>query len=88
MNNLRNVFTSVKVFELFEEQLTFMKKQNEEPSIKLDRSKSPINKSLYGSKTEESKYQVPYGQALWLKTILLLRIGSRQRNKVRQRLTA
>nr|WP_235617260.1 IS66 family transposase zinc-finger binding domain-containing protein [Lysinibacillus mangiferihumi] len=67
-----NVSTNDKVIELFEEQLTYMKKQNEELSIKLDQSLSQnkalaeqirqLTKALYGSKSEKSKYQAPDGQ--------------------------
>ena len=72
MNDLGNVSTNDKVIELFEEQLTYMKKQNEELSIKLDQSLSQnkalaeqirqLTKALYGSKSEKSKYQAPDGQ--------------------------
>lgn len=61
-----------QIIKLFEEQLAYMKKQNEELSIKLDQSLSQnkllseqirhLTKALYGSKSEKSKYQAPDGQ--------------------------
>ena len=72
MNDLENSSTTEKVVQLLEEQLAYMKKQNEELSIKLDRSLSQnkalaeqirqLTKALYGSKSEKSKYQAPDGQ--------------------------
>ena len=72
MNELRSVSTNDKVIDLLEEQLTYMKKQNEQLSIKLDQSLSQnkalaeqirqLTKALYGSKSEKSKYQAPDGQ--------------------------
>lgn len=72
MNDLENSSTTEKVIQLLEEQLAYMKKQNEELSIKLDHSLSQnkalaeqirqLTKALYGSKSEKSKYQAPDGQ--------------------------
>ncbi len=72
VNDLDNASTTEKVIRLLEEQLAYMKKQNEELSIKLDQSLSQnqvlaeqirqLTKALYGSKSEKSKYQAPDGQ--------------------------
>lgn len=61
-----------QLIKVLEEQLAYMKKQNEELSIKLDQSLAQnkvlseqihqLTKALFGSKSEKSKYQAPDGQ--------------------------
>ncbi|WP_339176084.1 IS66 family transposase [Solibacillus sp. FSL R5-0691] len=61
-----------RLVQVLEEQLAYMKKQNEELSIKLDQSLAQnkvlseqirqLTKALFGSKSEKSKYQAPDGQ--------------------------
>ena len=64
--------TTEKLISLLEEQLTFMKQQNDELSKKLDDSLAQnkylseqirqLSKMIYGSRSEKSKYQAPDGQ--------------------------
>lgn len=61
-----------KLIQLLEEQLAFMKQQNQELSKKLDASLAQnkylseqvrqLTKMIYGSRSEKSKYQAPDGQ--------------------------
>lgn len=61
-----------KLIQLLEEQLAFMKQQNQELSKKLDASLAQnkylseqvrqLTKIIYGSRSEKSKYQAPDGQ--------------------------
>lgn len=64
--------TTEKLIHLLEEQLAFMKQQNEKLSKKLDVSLAQnkylseqvrqLTKMIYGSRSEKSKYQAPDGQ--------------------------
>jgi transposase len=64
--------TTEKLISILEEQLTFMKQQNDELSKKLDDSLAQnkylseqvrqLTKMIYGSRSEKSKYQAPDGQ--------------------------
>ncbi|WP_342558323.1 transposase [Metasolibacillus sp. FSL K6-0083] len=67
-----SVETTEKLIQLLEEQLAFMKQQNEELSKKLDVSLAQnkylseqvrqLTKMIYGSRSEKSKYHAPDGQ--------------------------
>lgn len=61
-----------RLVKVLEEQLAYMKKQNEELSLKLDQSLAQnkilseqirqLTRALFGSKSEKTKYQAPDGQ--------------------------
>ena len=94
VNELGSVSPNDKAIELLEEQLTYMKRQNEQLSIKLDQSISQ-NKALaeqirqltkpytaQNPRNPSIKHQM--GKFLYLKTNRLLTILSTQKNKARQ----
>ena len=65
MNLLENASATEKVIQLLEQQLAHSNQQNQELSAKLDQALAQIHqltKTLYGSKSEKSKYQAPDGQ--------------------------
>ncbi|WP_194095435.1 transposase, partial [Streptococcus pyogenes] len=69
---MSNKNSTDKLITLLENQIAIMKQQNEELSKKLDQSLAQnkylseqihhLTKTLYGSKSEKSKYQAPDGQ--------------------------
>ncbi|WP_235802063.1 IS66 family transposase [Ureibacillus massiliensis] len=69
---MSNKNSTDKLIALLEDQVAFMRQQNEELSKKLDQSIAQnkylseqihhLTKALYGSKSEKSKYQAPDGQ--------------------------
>jgi hypothetical protein len=80
---------SEKLIRILEEQLAHSNQQNQKLSKQIEtltQQLQHLTKLLYGSKTEQSKYNAPDGQKSYLmKTIHLLLILSTQKNKANSR---